>query len=117
MRKLLYALLLSSPLSAQTPPPGVPCPTGSVLLAAKPIFGVGTKTIAAACPAFFMALSSWYASHPQATLADAVAALNGVTIQPPPVVVPPTPIPTPGAGVHYSDDFSKYDSTSQVASG
>lgn len=120
MRNLLFALVFASSLGAQTPPAGVPCPTQSILLAAKPIFGVGKKTIEASCPAFLSAFTSWYASHPTSTSAEIFAALNGVTIQPPPVVVPPsppvvTPPPPPqGAGVVYSDDFSSYGSTADL---
>jgi hypothetical protein len=105
---------------AQTPAPAPPCPTSSVLLTAKPIFGVGLTTIRNACPAFLSALDSWYAAHPFATVADAVAAIRGTppAIAPPPVVVQPPPIViTSGSvGARVSVDFSKW-STAQIRDG
>jgi hypothetical protein len=65
------------PLHAQTPA-AQPCPSSSVLLTAKPIKGVGAATIKNSCPAFLTALVVWYAAHPSASVADAVAAITGV---------------------------------------
>jgi hypothetical protein len=105
------------PLHAQTPAAAQPCPSSSVLLTAKPIKGVGAATIKNACPAYLAALVGWYASHPAASVADAVAAITGTPIAPPPVVVqPPQPSgPPPGSSsVLAYDDFQSYTTTAQI---
>lgn len=109
MSKALLLLAFAAPLAgAQTPPPAAPCPSSSILLAAKPIKGVGATTIKNACPAFLAYLNTWYASHPAASVADVVAALNGAPaiVVPPPVVQPPALPSVPQPSTLAAVDFS-----------
>lgn len=85
-------LLTAASVAAQSPPAAPPCPTASVLLTAQPIFGVGAKTIASACPAFLRALADWYLAHPDVSGAELARAIAGTSL---PVTPPKPPTPEP----------------------
>lgn len=100
LRCFAVALLLAAPLPAQATVP--PCDPSSILLAAKPIKGVGEKTITAACPAFAAVIQSWYTTHASIIAAQAwtpaqlVAVITSGAI---PVAPAPIPVPTPPAPI------------------
>lgn len=134
MRKSLALLLcLASHLGAQTPPPAPPCPASSPFLASPPVYGVGVKTIANACPAFvlgtqvfFATIGSrldaekWNASQIMTALTTGILP-SAPVVQPPPVIVPPPvvvppPVTVPSTTARASVDFSQW-STTQIRDG
>lgn len=129
LRSLALLGLASSLTGAQTPAPAPPCPAASPLLKSPPIYGVGVKTIANACPAFVLGTQVWFAtvsSRIDAERWNASQIMTALTtgvlppapvITPPPAVVPPPVIvqpPPTGSGVHYVDDFSTYTTSAQL---
>jgi hypothetical protein len=116
----LGALLIAAALPAQSPAKAAPCDSASVLLTAKPIYGVGLATYANACPGFSAAIDRWFVLNADTvahwTPAQIVAAIaHGARPSappPPPVVVSPpaqgnAPEPTTTSVVLHRDDFNR----------
>jgi hypothetical protein len=131
LRSLALLGLASSLAVAQTPSPAPPCPAASPLLKSPPIYGVGVKTIAAACPAFVLGAQVWFAtlsSRIDAERWNASQIMTALTtgVLPPAPIVPPAPVVVPpptvivspqtGSGALASVDFSAWPSDSLIKS-